>query len=417
MSTQAETVSKASWGVVTLAFLAVLADGFDTAILALIVPQLAREWDLSPAVFSFPLVLTNLGVVLGYIFCGRLGVMFGPRKVLVAGTAVFGLATIASALVIPTESMTLLTVTRVITGIGLGVVLPTAIVVATNNIPSARRQVATVGVTMGLTSGAALAGFAGTPLIQAWGVAGVLWLSGFVPLVIAAALAVVKVASTPAATKESKKEASALRLFHSDVRTSTLALWLAAFMIFVVSYTLKSWLPTLLNLYGLDQATAGMGLGFLSLGGLFGGLMLMYFSAKFGAPKALIVLSLVAAVAIAVVAKVPMETPLLLAVILIAGSGVVAGQIGQAAMAVSLYSQEARGTGVGWAAALGRMGSIAGPAIAGILLALAWPAQDIVLLLVAPVIATTLIWAFLSKRSVNTSPTNQVAAEAEQTQV
>ncbi|MDP9936900.1 AAHS family 4-hydroxybenzoate transporter-like MFS transporter [Paenarthrobacter nicotinovorans] len=416
MSTQAETVSRTSWGVVTLAFLAVLADGFDTAILALIVPQLAREWDLTPAVFSFPLVLTNVGVVLGYIFCGRLGVVFGPRKVLVAGTALFGLATIASALVIPTESMTLLTITRVMTGIGLGVVLPTAIVVATNNISSARRQVATVGVTMGLTSGAALAGFTGTPLMQAWGVAGVLWLSGLVPLVVAGALAVVKIASTPAPTKESKKEASALRLFHSDVRTSTLALWAAAFMIFVVSYTLKSWLPTLLNLYGLDQTTAGVGLGFLSLGGLFGGLMLMYFSAKFGAPKALVVLSLVAAVAIACIAKVPMETPVLLAVILVAGSGVVAGQIGQAAMAVSLYSQEARGTGVGWAAALGRMGSIAGPAIAGVFLALAWPAQDIVLMLVAPIIATVLIWAFLAKRGTKAARADEPSAELDKTQ-
>lgn len=393
------TADRTRWLAVSLTFLTVVLDGFDTAVLSLIAPLLSREWDISVAEFSYPLTLTNVGVVAGYLACGRLGVSIGPRRLLVIGTVLYGVATAGSAAVLPAHSITLLTITRVIAGIGLGVVLPTAVVVATSNVMPKLRQSVAVGIPMGITSGAAIAGFLGTPLLHAWGSDAVLWMVGLIPLLVGASLALVSINPFPKSTPEGVKEANPLRLLQRDVRSSTIALWGAAFLIFLVAYTFKSWLPTLLGLYGFSDATAGRGLGFESLGGITGAFILMYLSARIGSAKSLFFMSIVGAAAVVCVALIGMSAAMTLAIIFVAGGGVVAGQLGQAAIAVSIYSLQARGTGVGWAAAMGRMGSIVGPAVAGVLLALAWHPQSIVLLLAFPILCTSAIWIYLSRRT------------------
>ena len=77
----------------------------------------------------------------------------------------------------------------------------------------------------------------------------------------------------------------------------------------------------------------------------------------------------------------------------------VSSQIGQLTMAVSLYSTGARTTGLGWASALGRAGSIVGPGIAGILIGLALPGKDILLLTAVPVLIAAACAVLLRRRS------------------
>jgi len=52
-----------------------------------------------------------------------------------------------------------------------------------------------------------------------------------------------------------------------------------------------------------------------------------------------------------------------------------------------LYPASARTTGVGWSSAMGRVGSILGPGIAGAFLHLQWPARSIVALAAVPAFA------------------------------
>jgi MFS transporter, AAHS family, 4-hydroxybenzoate transporter len=53
---------------------------------------------------------------------------------------------------------------------------------------------------------------------------------------------------------------------------------------------------------------------------------------------------------------------------LIAGIGVLGGQIGLNALAGTIYPTSMRATGAGWGLGIGRIGSIAGPIIGGYLL-------------------------------------------------
>ncbi|WP_427008736.1 MFS transporter [Pseudarthrobacter sp. H2] len=387
--------------VIALAFLAVLTDGLDTGILAMLVPHLAPEWGTTPAVFTYPLVLTNVGVVVGYLSCGALSKLIGQKRLLVLGTTVFGIATILSAVTLPLESMFLLSLTRAITGVGLGVVLPMAVIVATQNGPEGKRQPIAVMVTMGLISGATVAGFVGGPLIDALGSNGVLWVSGVAPLAVAVLLQMCVPATSDrtASSKDGAPKTGISAIFAGDHRNATLLLWTATFLIFTVTYTLKSWLPTLFGDYGLSKSDAGLGLAYYSLGGVVAGLALLPLSAKIGTARALVLMSTIGALATTALAVFSVTTPLLMAITLIAGAGITAGSIGQTAIAVSIYEASVRTTGVGWSAACGRMGSILGPAAGGALLALSWPAQDIVLLLAAPIVITTICWLILPKLS------------------
>lgn len=386
--------------VVGLGFLAVLADGFDTAILALLVPHLADAWGLRPADFTYPLVLTNIGVVLGYLAAGHLARRIGSKNLLIAGTLVFSIATLGSAASVGLESMSALTLTRGITGIGLGIVLPTAVVVGTQNGPAVRKQAIAVCVTMGLITGATVAGFSGAILIRSLGTSGVLWLTGAFPLIVAMLVwFLVPRSPAPIDTVTDGRQSVANGLLGKNLRVPTLVLWTATFLVFVASYTLKSWLPTLFLDYGLAKDTAGLGLAFFSLGGVAAGLVLIPITARFSAVRALVVTSLIAVAAIAAIALLSVGTAILMGVTFVAGLGLTSCSIGQTAIAVGMYEEAMRATAVGWSAAAGRIGSIVGPAAAGLLLGLNWAAPDVVLLLVVPVALTSMCWFYLVRWS------------------
>ena len=89
------------------------------------------------------------------------------------------------------------------------------------------------------------------------------------------------------------------------------------------------------------------------------------------------------------------SSALVLLLVFGAGAGLIGSTIGQSAVAISLYSPGLRATGVGWAAASGRIGSIIGPAIGGAMLSLGLPARDIALAAVVPATAALLILAAL----------------------
>jgi len=61
------------------------------------------------------------------------------------------------------------------------------------------------------------------------------------------------------------------------------------------------------------------------------------------------------------------------------GCSVQASQSGLSALAASFYPTAIRSTGVGWALGVGRIGSIVGPVLGGVMLSLDWSVQQIFL--------------------------------------
>lgn len=391
--------SRIRWMAIFAGFFAVLVDGFDTAALAATLPALSKEWGLPSAEFTIPLVLTNAGVVAGYMSAGSLGARYSQRRVLVAGVSGTAIFSLLSAAVLSVQSIPLLGIVRLATGIAIGIVLPVAVSLTTSLNPERIRQRISVGVTLGLASGLTLGGVFGRYLIEHVGTGGMFWAGGIAAIPVAVLVAsAMKGQIEHGSSADTAASAKVSRLFDDRVRVKTIYLWCFSFLVFIAAYTLTSWTPTLLVEFGFDASEAPIGLAFMSFGGVVGGLVLLPLTARIGIARALIMMPVIGVACTAAIAFSEPGRVMVLLLLLGAGAGITSGQIGQLTMAVSVYPVGSRTTGVGWSAALGRIGSIVGPAIAGVLISLSVSAQSIVLFLAAvPVLVAVFCAAALDR--------------------
>jgi len=82
-------------------------------------------------------------------------------------------------------------------------------------------------------------------------------------------------------------------------------------------------------------------------------------------------------------------TPMLV-VSLVLGVCVQGAQAGLNALAASFYPTTVRATGIGWALGIGRIGSIVGPSVGGVLLSLKWTPDQIFLAGIAPALCAAI---------------------------
>jgi AAHS family 4-hydroxybenzoate transporter-like MFS transporter len=394
-----ERMGALQYQVVVLCFLAILFDGIDTTAIGVVVPALARSWNIAPAAFTLTFLATNLGAVVGYLACGPLAERIGRRRLIIVSVIWFGVCTLLTALA---GTVTVLWILRFITALGLGGAVPTGIAHAADYAPIRYRDAMTVAVTTGLAAGAMLSGLLGASLIVNFGWQSVFLAGGILPLLLAPALWL-WLPDTPAASAVAGKSPTSkpwhgfARLLARDFATRTLLVWGYSFLIFTTNYALVSWVPTLLLSFGFAPGTAPIGVAALGVGGVVGNIVLMLLAPKFGARRVLVVVGLVAVAAIATVAWADLPRELLLLTIGAIGAGMVASSVGQAALAVAMYPSELRTSGVGCSSALGRVGSIIGPALGGLMLTLGLPAREIVLWACLPVLGAIAILLVLRR--------------------
>ncbi|MDR6558902.1 AAHS family 4-hydroxybenzoate transporter-like MFS transporter [Arthrobacter pascens] len=390
--------TKPNWWVLCLACAAIVLDGYDTVALGVSIPAIAKDWGVAPSHFTPALALTSAGVALGYLAVGRLVAKMGTRNVIFSAVVVF---TLGSLLTAWSDSILQLTILRFVTGLGLGAVLPAAVAHATAVNPARLRQSIAVVVMTGISVGALIAGLAGSGIVGALG-----WEWVFIIGAIASAvllpflwfgLSASHVLSTPIDAAEAKHHASVARLFDASVRSRTLILWAFAFLIFASFYVFSSWLPTLLTSYGFSTGLAPLGSAALGVGSIIGACVLIIASRRFRMTSVLAGTSAVAIVFLVISAFLGPDKALLLLVFGGVGLGLQAGMIGQAAVAVSLYPQATVTAGVGWAASMGRLGSVVGPIFGGVLIGLGVDTSIIVLSVCVPVIIALILVLILGR--------------------
>jgi AAHS family 4-hydroxybenzoate transporter-like MFS transporter len=205
-------------------------------------------------------------------------------------------------------------------------------------------------------------------------------------------------AETPVTVEKSSAGRMSVRdLFREGRATSTVLLWVIFFMSLLDLYMLVNWLPTLMSTVGAPLRTAVLLGALLQVGGIVGALLLGFIVDRKGPGAALIPAYLVAAACIVGIgffaaASLPFTTLAVFG----AGLGVIGGQIASNAIAASVYPTEIRSTGVGWALGIGRIGSIVGPAIGGVLVGMETPVNDIFFLSAGPALIAALAAAALA---------------------
>ncbi|WP_341314834.1 MFS transporter [Paraburkholderia sp. IMGN_8] len=382
-------------------FLVIVLDGFNTTSISFVVPKLAHEWHLAPALFTTVFVATNIGAALGFMASGPLAQRFGHRYIGVASVVLFAGSTL---LTMYADNIAGLSIMRLAAAIGLGGALPIAITASAGIIGAKHKVAASLLITTGMSVGAVTGGVAGGPLMGHFGWQSIFLTGGVLPFLLVPAFFRILPARGP-----EKIDAAAVRvtnplkaLFENGLGAYTCLLWLFSFLIFMDVYALLFWVPTLLVDFGFSPDHASVGMAAFSIGGLSGNILMtaavamMTLAGRLRVKSALVLGLVLVMSSIAGLSQMAVSSGLVLLLIGVIGAGLVNGIMGQTALAVAFYPPEIRATGVGWGHAIGRVGSFVGPAIGGGLLSLGWPVRDIVLTSVLPAGAAILALAALS---------------------
>jgi MFS transporter, AAHS family, 4-hydroxybenzoate transporter len=156
--------------------------------------------------------------------------------------------------------------------------------------------------------------------------------------------------------------ASVRSLFEAGVGISTIALWIAFFFCLLASYAMFSWIPAMLTSLSFPLSLASLGMTAFGIGGIAGGLSSGWLIEKFGSRVSVLMLA-AGAVGGALVlgglisGQITGIAPLFLALGL-EGFFISGLHNGLYTLSAFLYPNYARGTGVGAAAAVGRLGAI-----------------------------------------------------------
>jgi AAHS family 4-hydroxybenzoate transporter-like MFS transporter len=141
------------------------------------------------------------------------------------------------------------------------------------------------------------------------------------------------------------------------------------FMNLLDLYFLNSWLPTVLSDRGLSLETAIVVTTLFQIGGTVGALLIGRLIDRWHSFSVLAWTYLAAAVGIVLIGAPGASLAVLSATVAAVGLCVVGGQIGANALSAEVYPTAIRATGVGWALGVGRLGSIVGPMLGGVLVA------------------------------------------------
>jgi len=384
-------------------------EGYDMQALSFATPAILREWQVSRADFGWVLSAHLMGYLFGALTLSFLGDRVGRKNIIVAGAVIFGACTFAAGFAAsPVE----LGLWRLGAGFGLGGSIPTGIALAAEYMP-ARVRATTIGLMfVGYNVGAAVGGFIAAWTIADYGWPSVFYIGGLaaIPMFIGLAVAIpesvrfliVKGAPLPEIAaiirrirpaqdfsnvtrytvgEESRKNSPA-SLFADGRAAVTILLWLSFIASFTGHYFITGWMPTVLSDDGLSIAQANSAMGFFQLGGAFGSFLIAFLLDRIGIR--VVAFTFLVATPVVAVLGMQMGYTLLLVNMLVAGIGVLGGQIGLNALAGTIYPTYMRATGAGWGLGVGRIGSIAGPIIGGFLLSMGLTRPTLLLLTAIP---------------------------------
>jgi AAHS family 3-hydroxyphenylpropionic acid transporter len=372
-----------------LCFFVAITEGIDILSAGLAAPKISAEFGLTPSELGLIFSANSLGLFIGAVTGGWLGDRIGRGRTLFYSMVLLGCFAIATAFA--TGAISFISM-RLAIGIGLGGALPNMIALAAEMGDPRTRATRVTAITAGMPVGSALlAGvLALAPTDMDWRM--IFYVGGILPLFLALLIRSVFRAEPRAAAKEAvpneRTVATVDVLFRGGRAAPTTLLWTAFFFTLIVSYLLLNWLPMLLVGSGFSTFDAMIGSMIYSLGSIAGAPTLGYLYDRVS--RLTVIISTYCGILLSLIgiALTPaMFTPTMIA-IFFGGFFLVGSQFLLYGIATEPYPRHMRGRGVGSAVAVGRLGAIAGPVIAGSLLSTGQvPSQVLFAILPAIVIA------------------------------
>ncbi|WP_175425728.1 MFS transporter [Trinickia violacea] len=429
-------MGKKQWIVFFACFAAVAIEGFDTIVMAFIAPAVSHEWQLPPAA-SAPLVALGLvGLLVGSIVGGMMADRVGRRAV--------GIAALASS---EAQSIAQLVLLRFITGLGIGAAMPASSALVAEYSPDRSRSAMLASLFCGFLFGAAAAGFVTSFAIGALGWRGMLALSGALPLCVAC-LFVWQVPESPLYLVASRKSNAAvqrvvaklfptadssrfrfviaapagskrgsLALVGKEYRLGTVLTWVAEFSGYLVFFLVGSWLPTHLKQAGLSMHEASQVSSMFQFGALGGSVLFAFLVRRYNV--AAVICGAFGAGSLLVVALGMSEaTSWHTNVVFLAGLAIGGPLTCVNTIPGIFYPTALRASGGGWTVAIGRLGSIIGSSLIGLIIVSGWSYLLVCALLSIPLLIASACMARMTRvldaqrrlPSENVEPIGEVSA-------
>ncbi|MFJ9118904.1 MFS transporter [Streptomyces sp. NPDC102394] len=357
-----------AWTVV-LCWITVMLEGYDLVVLGAIIPTLLKTRHLGMTATDATTVatLSLVGVAIGAVLVGPLADRFGRRLLLIGSVVEFSVFTL---LVPLATSVGMFAALRLVAGVGLGACMPASLTMMAEHMPAARRARASTLTMTGYHTGAVITSLLALQVTKNWQV--LFYVLGVAGLLVAAiqwfrlpeSEAFVRAKEAPASRRVAFGE-----LLKPAYLRAGIGIWVASFMGLLLVYGLNTWLPKLMNDAGYPVPTAVTQLLILNVGGV-AGLVLGGFVADRRGIKLTTLGWFAVSVAMLACLSIRMHSDLLLdTVVFLTGVFVFSAQVLVYAYVTNFYPADVRGTALGSASGIGRIGSIVGPSITGALVA------------------------------------------------
>ncbi len=358
------------WVTLALCSAAAVLEGFDNQSMGVAAPRLIAQFGLSAAQAGVIFSAATLGLFVGAAVGGRVADHVGRKRALAVSLLLFGLFSLLTAAAAGAQS---LFAARLLTGLGLGGAMPNFISLASESTPANRRLSAVTVVMAGMPFGGAIAGLMALGATLGWGWRAIFVVGGAAPLGLAAMIGLLLPESPPArivaGPNASEVESVASVLFGAGRAATTGLLWTGFFFTQLVLLLMLNWLPSLMIGLGFTRTEASLASICFNVSGSLGAIVLGRLHAgRHRRPWVIITYSGMA-VALAGVSAVGADFAIAALACALAGAFIIGAQLILFALAPLYYQFRMRGTGVGAAVALGRLGSVIGPLFAGGLLA------------------------------------------------
>lgn len=346
--------------------LGMLFDSMDVGLLSYVLVSVAKLWHLSPTVSGLIGSVSLVGMAVGSAMAGSLSDRFGRRSLFIVTLLIYSIATGLSALA---TGVGIFFVLRFLVGIGLGGELPVATTYVLESSPEAVRGRRVVFLTAFWAIGSLVAALLAFFIIPSAGWR-VVFLIGAIPALYTAVLRF----ALPESRKFQKleKRPSMKQAFKSiwvhGMNRRSLVTWVLWFTMNFAYYGMFLWLPSIMATKGYSLVHSIGYVLVMTIAQVPGYLCAAWLVEKWGRKKVLVTAMILAAFAalgfgFAATTAWLIIFGILLSFFMLAAFG------GTYLFTVEQFPTASRGTGMGWAAGVGRIGGILAPFITGAMIA------------------------------------------------